>query len=186
MNWTDFSFFMKQKTPHTDFFWSIFDFQPSPMLSNIFSRLLPSIRSANTSQRSVLRLLSSMKEEAPATASTDRQKGTVRRFSKEKGYGFITKESDGTDCFVQYVPLMFDLSSHRTCVFSFKNINTSGFKTLLQGQEVEFSTAQGEKGLEAKVSEARSMERWRRSMFSGGESRWSGHKYRRIGHGLIQ
>jgi hypothetical protein len=35
---------------------------------------------------------------------------------------------------------------------SFKSINASGFKALEQGQEVEFTTVQGEKGLEAKVS----------------------------------
>ena len=34
---------------------------------------------------------------------------------------------------------------------SFKNINSTGFKTLEQGQEVEFTLAQGEKGVEAKV-----------------------------------
>lgn len=34
---------------------------------------------------------------------------------------------------------------------SFKNINATGFKALEQGQEVEFTVAQGEKGVEAKV-----------------------------------
>ena len=37
-------------------------------------------------------------------------------------------------------------------LFSFKNINATGFKALEQGQEVEFTVAQGEKGVEAKVN----------------------------------
>jgi cold shock CspA family protein len=35
---------------------------------------------------------------------------------------------------------------------SFKNINATGFKALEQGQDVEFTAVQGEKGLEARVS----------------------------------
>jgi len=65
--------------------------------------------------------------------SSNRETGIVKRFSKEKGYGFISKNSDGTDCFVH-----------------FKSINTTGFKALEQGQEVEFTSVQGEKGPEAK------------------------------------
>lgn len=61
------------------------------MLSTIFSRL----RLAHPVGYHGLRLLSSAA--APASA---REAGVVKRFSKEKGYGFITK-SDGTDLFVQ-------------------------------------------------------------------------------------
>jgi len=39
--------------------------------------------------------------------SNNRETGVVKRFSKEKGYGFISKNSDGTDCFVQYVNFDF-------------------------------------------------------------------------------
>jgi hypothetical protein len=45
-----------------------------------------------------------------------------------------------------------NFSSYLICFLSFKNINTTGFKTLEQGQEVEFTIVQGEKGLEARVS----------------------------------
>lgn len=58
------------------------------MLSTIFSRL----RLVNPSHYYGLRLL---------TTASAREAGVVKRFSKEKGYGFITKKSDGTDHFVQ-------------------------------------------------------------------------------------
>jgi len=84
-------------------------------------------------QQHFLRSLSTTEPIAMDTTSNNRETGVVKRFSKDKGYGFISKNSDGTDCFVH-----------------FKNINSSGFKTLEQGQEVEFSTVQGEKGIEAR------------------------------------
>lgn len=63
-------------------------------------------------------------------------RGTVKWFSDQKGYGFITPEEGGEDLFVHY-----------------SNIEGEGFKTLKEGQEVEFEVAQGRKGLEAiKVS----------------------------------
>lgn len=49
-----------------------------------------------------------------------RNKGKVKWFNKEKGYGFIVKE-DGNDIFVHY-----------------KDLNIEGFKLLKDGQEVEF------------------------------------------------
>lgn len=49
-----------------------------------------------------------------------RNKGKVKWFNKEKGYGFIVKE-DGNDIFVHY-----------------KDLNMEGFKLLKDGQEVEF------------------------------------------------
>jgi cold shock protein len=57
--------------------------------------------------------------------------GTVKFFNAEKGYGFISQES-GDDVFVH-----------------FSAIQGSGYKTLEQGQQVEFETAQGRKGMEA-------------------------------------
>lgn len=116
------------------------------MLSNIFVRLLTSVRPVHHYQQHFLRLLSTTEN-----LSNDRQTGIVKRFSKDKGYGFISKDSDGTDCFVQYVHLNF-IHIILYLYLSFKSINTTGFKTLEQGQEVEFSIVQGEKGLEAKVS----------------------------------
>lgn len=55
--------------------------------------------------------------------------GTVKWFNSEKGYGFIQQES-GPDIFV-----------HHT------SIEMSGYRTLEEGQEVEFEFAEGEKGL---------------------------------------
>ena len=58
-------------------------------------------------------------------------KGTVKWFNAEKGYGFITTE-EGSDVFAH-----------------FSQIQKEGFKTLEEGQEVEFEVVQGEKGLQA-------------------------------------
>ena len=57
--------------------------------------------------------------------------GKVKWFNADKGYGFITGE-DGKDIFVHY--------SH---------INQEGYKTLEEGQEVEFEVVQGAKGPQA-------------------------------------
>jgi len=59
-------------------------------------------------------------------------KGKVKWFSNQKGYGFITPES-GSDVFV-----------HHTA------IQGEGYKTLEEGQEVEFEVEQGPKGAQAK------------------------------------
>jgi CspA family cold shock protein len=59
------------------------------------------------------------------------QKGTVKWFNETKGYGFITKE-DGGDVFVHY-----------------SEIQANGFKTLAEGQAVEFEVADGPKGPKA-------------------------------------
>ncbi len=58
--------------------------------------------------------------------------GTVKWFSDQKGYGFIEQE-DGQDLVV-----------HHT------GINTSGFKSLNEGQRVRFEIETGEKGPKAK------------------------------------
>jgi CspA family cold shock protein len=57
--------------------------------------------------------------------------GTVKFFNAEKGYGFISRE-DGDDVFVH-----------------FSNIQGEGYKTLNEGQNVEFDVAPGRKGEEA-------------------------------------
>jgi CspA family cold shock protein len=57
--------------------------------------------------------------------------GTVKWFNADKGFGFITGE-DGKDVFAH-----------------FSQINVSGFKTLVEGQEVSFDIAQGPKGPQA-------------------------------------
>ncbi len=55
-------------------------------------------------------------------------KGTVKWFNETKGFGFIQQES-GPDVFAH-----------------FSEIASSGFKTLLEGQQVEFTVGQGQKG----------------------------------------
>ena len=57
--------------------------------------------------------------------------GKVKWFSAEKGYGFIARE-DGDDVFVH-----------------FSGLNMEGFKTLEEGQKVEFDLTEGEKGPQA-------------------------------------
>jgi len=57
--------------------------------------------------------------------------GTVKWFSDDKGYGFISRE-DGDDIFVH-----------------FSSIQGSGFKTLAEGAQVEFEVTQGPKGEQA-------------------------------------
>jgi CspA family cold shock protein len=57
--------------------------------------------------------------------------GTVKWFNESKGFGFIQRES-GPDVFAH-----------------FSAITGSGFKTLLEGQQVEFTVTQGQKGPQA-------------------------------------
>lgn len=58
-------------------------------------------------------------------------RGTVKFFNAEKGYGFIARDG-GKDVFVH-----------------FSNIAGEGYKTLVEGQTVEFDVGQGRKGEEA-------------------------------------
>ena len=61
----------------------------------------------------------------------DREVGIVKWFNGTKGYGFITREN-GDDIFVH-----------------FSSIRGEGYRSLNDGQRVEFVVAQGEKGLQA-------------------------------------
>ena len=58
----------------------------------------------------------------------DREKGTVKWFNERKGFGFIEREN-GSDVFVH-----------------FSSIKSDGFKTLKDGQAVEFTLVNNEKG----------------------------------------
>ena len=58
--------------------------------------------------------------------------GVIKWFNDAKGYGFIQQENGGEDVFVH-----------------FSAISMEGFKTLAEGQEVEFEIRTGEKGLHA-------------------------------------
>ena len=60
------------------------------------------------------------------------QNGTVKWFNESKGYGFIKPEGSGKDIFVH-----------------FSAIEGTGFKTLMEGQTVEFDVVQGPKGPQA-------------------------------------
>ncbi len=62
---------------------------------------------------------------------SERITGTVKWFSRTKGYGFIT-QPDGPDVFVHY-----------------SAIQGEGFRNLDEGQQVEFTVQQGPKGLQA-------------------------------------
>ncbi len=55
--------------------------------------------------------------------------GTVKWFNDSKGYGFITPEDGSSDLFVHH-----------------SDVQMEGFKTLAEGQQVEFEVTQGEKG----------------------------------------
>ena len=59
-------------------------------------------------------------------------KGTVKWFNEQKGFGFITDESTGNDVFVH-----------------FSGIVTNGFKTLGEGQRVSFELTRGDRGMQA-------------------------------------
>lgn len=59
------------------------------------------------------------------------ENGIVKWFNSEKGYGFISREN-GDDVFVHY-----------------SAINMDGFKTLEEGQEVQFEIVEGDKGPQA-------------------------------------
>ncbi|WP_066017351.1 MULTISPECIES: cold-shock protein [Endozoicomonas] len=58
--------------------------------------------------------------------------GTVKWFNEEKGFGFIAQENGGPDVFAH-----------------FRQIIGDGFKTLTEGQRVEFKVTQGQKGPQA-------------------------------------
>lgn len=58
-------------------------------------------------------------------------KGTVKWFNNQKGFGFISDEQ-GNDVFVHY-----------------SGIQSNGFKSLKEGQEVEFEVIEGQKGPQA-------------------------------------
>lgn len=60
------------------------------------------------------------------------QTGTVKWFNDAKGFGFITPAGGGDDLFAH-----------------FREIEGSGFKTLKEGQQVEFQSRMGPKGLQA-------------------------------------
>ncbi|MFY0678221.1 MAG: cold-shock protein [Neptuniibacter sp.] len=63
--------------------------------------------------------------------------GTVKWFNDEKGFGFIEQKSGGPDVFAHFSAIAGD-----------------GFKSLQEGQQVEFSITQGQKGPQAENIQA--------------------------------
>ncbi|MCP3757035.1 cold-shock protein [Streptomyces sp. TBY4] len=60
--------------------------------------------------------------------------GTVKSFSAEKGFGYITPDNGGADVFVHY-----------------SEIQSDGYRTLEENQRVEFEIGQGQKGPQAQT-----------------------------------
>ena len=58
--------------------------------------------------------------------------GTVKWFNDAKGFGFITQDGGGDDLFVHY-----------------RSIESSGFKSLQEGQKVSYVAVKGQKGMQA-------------------------------------
>lgn len=63
---------------------------------------------------------------------SDTNTGTVKWFNEDKGFGFLTPSQGGKDVFVH-----------------FRSIATEGYKTLVEGQSVQFNIEQGNKGPQA-------------------------------------
>lgn len=64
------------------------------------------------------------------------QTGTVKRFNKIKGYGFITPDAEDKEVFVH-----------------FSEVQTEGYKELIEGQRVRYNLVKGERGEYAKQVE---------------------------------
>ncbi|MFE5542121.1 cold-shock protein [Streptomyces sp. NPDC056519] len=62
----------------------------------------------------------------------DRSTGTVNWFNPDKGFGFIARDGGGADVFVHY-----------------SSIRADGFRSLVEGQRVQFAVSQGPKGPQA-------------------------------------
>jgi CspA family cold shock protein len=68
-------------------------------------------------------------QQSPLEWQMSRITGTVKWFNDQKGFGFITPENGQKDCFVH-----------------FSAIQSQGFRSLAEGDRVEFEVVQGQKG----------------------------------------
>jgi CspA family cold shock protein len=70
--------------------------------------------------------------DSPRKKETNMAQGTVKWFNAEKGFGFITQDDGGADVFVHY-----------------SAVDGSGYRSLDEGQRVEYVVTQGQKGPQA-------------------------------------
>ena len=96
-------------------------------VSRVYSLAQPALPPARW-QRWALRRWAGARIEQPGVVVAQ---GTVKWFNAEKGYGFIAVDG-GSDVFVHYSAIQFD-----------------GYKSLEEGQRVEFEVTQGQKGPQA-------------------------------------
>jgi CspA family cold shock protein len=89
---------------------------------------VPLFLAGPTKLRSITIFTNATKE---AQSMSERILGTVKWFNGEKGYGFLAQEN-GPDVFVHYTA-----------------IQSEGYRSLTEGQQVEFSIEKGPKGLQA-------------------------------------
>ena len=96
------------------------------MADSLVTRCLDSLPPMAAQWRQ-LKGYASVKEHVPGGACMERMKGTVKWFNNAKGYGFIGRD-DGADVFVHY-----------------SAITSEGYKSLQEGDQVEFEITQGQK-----------------------------------------
>jgi CspA family cold shock protein len=84
-----------------------------------------------------VRMLFHRNKKAQCARSVSVAQGTVKWFNAEKGYGFITPDDGSKDLFVH-----------------FSEIQGTGYRSLDEGQKVEFEVGQGQKGPQAQQVQA--------------------------------
>lgn len=75
----------------------------------------------------------------PSPKAPPRLTGTVKWFADVKGFGFITPDDGGEDCFVHFSEI--------------RQTGVTRWKTLVEGQRVEYSPVKGEKGKGPKATD---------------------------------
>lgn len=99
------------------------------LIAVVWARVTSGVSSSTSSPRATSRTTTS--SSSTTTSDGDREKGNVKWFNANKGFGFITRDS-GDDIFVH-----------------FRSIRGEGHRVLRDGQRVEYSVSEGDKGLQA-------------------------------------